>query len=155
MKHSHELRRCLVDCDTAGIIKLWRHIAPHLPQPETAYEANAAIHMARTQMESLPEKLRVYSHSWLRDEGLPSQLPDHLKAKADRMYPVGFKAVGLATHSRTPRAIAIRDVMEEAVHETYADGHRDQPQIVKARILEMRQWFIRKMDGIAVNLLRR
>jgi len=151
MKHSHELRRCLVDCDAEGIMKLWKHVAPHLPQPETAYEANAAIHMARTQSERMPVKLRLYSHAWLRDEGLPSQLPDHLKSRADRLYPVGTRAVGIATHTRTPRANGIRGVMEYAVNETYADGHSDEPQVVKARMMEKRADFIRKADGIAAR----
>src|SRR5262245_55445079 len=155
MRHSHELRRCLVNCDADGIMKLWRHVAPHLPQPETAYEANAAIHMARTQSENVPVKLRLYSHAWLRDEGLPSQLPDHLKARAERLYPVGTKAVGIAVRHRLPRSLGIRGVMENAVHETYADGHSNEPQVVEARMLEKREDFIRQADGIVAANMRK
>src|SRR5262245_63403080 len=103
MQHSAELRRCLLDVDVAGIRKLWRHVAPHLPQPETDYEACAAIHMARTQATFLTVDARCYSHAWLRDENLPSQLPDWLKPKAERMYPVGFSAVGISVSTANGR----------------------------------------------------
>ena len=144
MKYSDEMRRIIMDCDAEAAVKLHEHLFPHLPKPESVREARATIHLARTAMSSVPSKLRCYSHAWLRDEGLPSALPDHLKKKADRLYPVGARAVGIAVKYSSPRSLAIRSVMETAVLETYADGHSDEPQIVKARMLEKRAEFIRR-----------
>lgn len=145
MQHTAELRRCLLEVDVDGIVKLWRHVAPHLPQPTNSFEATAAIHMARVQMESMPLKSRYYSHCWLRDAALPSQLPDALKPSAERMFPVGARAVAIAVKNVTPLALGVRGVMEDAVRETYADGHERQPLIVKARMLEMRGRFLRRL----------
>ena len=149
--HSSEMFRCLRDCDVEGIKKLWSHVAPNMPQPENGYQAAAQIHIARTGMEKMPVKLRLYSHCWLRDEGLikASKLPDHLRPRAEREYPVGVRAVGIAVKplsgAFTPYHLGIRSEMEYAVHETYADGHADQPQVVKARMLERRALFKKRV----------
>jgi hypothetical protein len=86
VEHSAELLRCLRDGDVTAIRRLYREIAPHLPQPSSDVEAWASLHHARTQVEALPLKLRAYSHRWLLDQGLPSGLPDALKPLAERMY---------------------------------------------------------------------
>src|SRR5262252_6110655 len=125
-KHSAELRRCLLACDIEGVRRLWQHVAPHLPQPESDAAALMSIHYARTQMVSLPLKARAYSHRWLIDNGFPSGLPDALKPKAERIYPRIIDAVGIATGTRNPAmvpvVIAIRDKTAETVLDCYANG---------------------------------
>jgi hypothetical protein len=131
MQHSAELLRCLRECDVEGMRALWQHVSPHLPQPESDEEALISIHMARTQTDPLPLKLRAYSHAWLTERGLPSQLPDHLKPKAQRIYPVIVTAVGTAVSGArfgTPVTGAhadlneeLRAVMRNTVLECYAD----------------------------------
>ncbi len=142
MKHNAEFRRCLLDLDVIGICALWFEVSPHLPQPRNNEEALATLHFARTQAESIPKLKRCYSHSWLLERGLPSGLPDRLKAKADRLYPRKAEAVGIAVKSLSAggdaRARAIERAMSDAVEECYADGERD-PGVIKARMAEARR----------------
>jgi hypothetical protein len=139
MDRASEFRRCLLELDVIGACDLWFAVSPHLPQPKNNEEALITLHHARTQASSIPARLRCYSHAWLLERGLPSGLPDHLKPKADRMYPREVKAVGVAvgTLSQLPefieRARAIQKAMSDAVAEAYADGVTD-PDIVKARM---------------------
>lgn len=129
MQHADEFRRCLIDCDTAGIRRLWLHVSPHLPQPATDVDALISIHHARTSAKSVPFHLRAYSHRWLVDNGYPSGMPDELKPKAERIYPRVVSAVGIAVKATSLRrresALAIRDAMSYAVAEAYADGKTD------------------------------
>jgi hypothetical protein len=142
MKHAAEFRRCLTELDVVGACALWFRIAPHLPQPKNNHEALVTLHHARTQARSIPDKLRCYSHSWLCERGLPSGLPDHLKAKADRLYPRVVKAVGIAVKSMSieneDRARAIEKAMSDAVAECYADGITD-PGRIRERMEAARQ----------------
>jgi len=144
MQHSAEMKRCIRDCDIDGYTKLTKHINPAL-SPENSWQAAFQIHLARSGMRSMPINLRFYSHCWLRDSGLAqhSLLPDKLKPRAERMYPVGVQAVGVMTRTKTDRALAIRKVMEDAVLETQADGLDLGDRRVHERMLEMRQRFIR------------
>jgi hypothetical protein len=146
--HSAAMYCCIRDIDAETAVRLWKQERPHAPQPENTYQAVMMLHYARTKLASMPQRLRFYSHCWLRDEGLPSALPDHLKPKAERMYPVGVRAVGIASGSapgrKGPFNYAIEKVMSDAVKETYADGHENQPEIVRARMLEKRAEFKRR-----------
>jgi hypothetical protein len=76
------------------------------------------------------------------ERGLPSGLPDHLKPKADRIYPRTVEAVGVAVLATSAdgvtRARAIEKAMSDAVAECYADGERD-PEIIKSRMAEARR----------------
>ena len=85
---------------------------------------------------------RAYSHSWLRERFLPSQLPDELKPRAERMYPVVFGAVGISTKTRSPLALAVRGAMEDVVLEAYADK-RTQPAFLRGRMREARAKVLR------------
>jgi len=143
--HSAEFRRCLVDCDTVGIRKLWAHVSPHLPQPQDDDQALVTIHHARTQAQSLPLKLRAYSHRWLTERSLPSGLPDELKPSAERLYPRIVSAVGIAVkpfRQSADHAKALQGAMSDAVADAYADG-RQEPEFVKARMREARDKFLR------------
>lgn len=133
-----EYRRCLIELDVAGARALWRHTDPHLPQPKTDAEALFALHVARTVAQIVPPRLRYYSHRWLCERGKTSMLPDHLRASADRMYPVIADAVGIASKATsTEVSHAIVGAQSLAVLNCYANGDRD-PVIVKTQMIAAR-----------------
>lgn len=148
--HAAEFKRCLEQCDVAGIRALWRHVSPHLPQPVNDAEALVTIHSARTQSESLSNKARFYSHRWLLDNGFPSSLPDALRPSAERMYPRVVEGVGISVNFRNPILKPlnepVRRSMEDAVSEAYADGNTE-PSFVKVRMAEAREITVRKLVG--------
>jgi hypothetical protein len=136
--HAAEYRRCLVDLDVAVVRRLSAHTDPHLPQP-TDSEALACLHMARTASQTIVPRLRYYSHRWLLDRGLPSQLPDRLKRSADRMYPRKVTAVGIAVGSPLPQVSrSISGAMEYAVADCFANGDGDDHLTVRTRMIEAR-----------------
>jgi hypothetical protein len=140
LRVSAEIRRCLIELDTQGIIRIWSRLRPDLPVPGSRGDALIALHFARTAAISVPLRLRAYSHRWLIDNGYPSQLPDYLKPRAERLYPRTEAAVGIAVTSKYPVVKhAIQTAMEQAVLEAYADGHSDDPEIVRQRMLEARR----------------
>jgi hypothetical protein len=114
MMHEH-FRAALETLDVALVRKMWAHVMPHLPQPENDDDAMTSIHMARTAIPMIRFRDRAYSHSWLLERGYPSQLPDNLRPRAERLYPVTVPAVGLAVKNRTPVASGILRAMEGAV----------------------------------------
>lgn len=132
-----DFRRCLVECDIAGIRRLWAHVSPHLPQPGSDHEALATIHRARTEAASITLRLRAYSHRWLVDHGYPSGLPDELKPKAERLYPRVAEGVGIAALRSQPHTPIVQAVMRDAVMECYADG-KTEPGFVRERMMEAR-----------------
>jgi len=142
------MRRCLIECDVAQMRRLDQHLMPHLSALSDR-DILITIHVTRTLSDFVPFRLRAYSHRWLTDNGYPSRLPDVLRPKAERMYPVVVSAVGVSSQAGPGRAktafnYAIEKVMSDAVLEAYADGHANEPQIVKARILERRAEFKRR-----------
>ena len=140
MLASDEIRRCLIELDIEGMVRAWGRMWPGLPVPATRGEVLVALHIARTTAATVPLRLRAYSHRWLIDQGYPSQLPDHLKSRAERLYPKVEKSVGISVNSKYPVVKhAIQTAMEQAVLEAYADGHSDEPEKVRQRMLEARQ----------------
>jgi hypothetical protein len=150
MSTSDDFRRCLEELDVAGVRQLWHFVQPNLPQPATDLEALVTLHVARTQAASIRFRLRAYSHRWLTDGGYPSMLPDELRPRAERMYPKIADAVGISVNMRSPDmkplAVLIRQSMEDAVNECYADGKRD-PVFVRARMMEARRNTLKKLLG--------
>jgi hypothetical protein len=144
-------RRSLETLDTAEGFRLWAHAFPHLPPPENDDGMLTMMHLARTQSESLPFKLRAYSHQWLCERDLPSQLPDHLKPSAERIYPRVAHAVGISYNFRDealkPAADMIRGAMEGAVMDADADGKLTDSPFVKARMYEARDKERRALFG--------
>lgn len=120
---------------------MWSQLAPHLPQPKTDDEAEAIMHLARTETWSIPLRPRAYSHRWLLERGLPSRLPDRLKPRAERLYPQVVEGVGISLNTNKewlkPAIPIIRGAMEDAVSEAYADG-RTNPDFVRTRMQEAR-----------------
>lgn len=131
----------------AGIKAVWRHVSLHLPQPQTDREALVAIHYARTLAQSIPFKLRAYSHRYLLDNGFSSGLPDDFKPKAERIYPRIVEGVGIAVRaaSEYSKLIApvIQGAMSDAVSEAYADGLTD-PAFVSQRMKEARERVLKR-----------
>ena len=148
---SDDMRRCLETLDIAGARRIWEHLAPHLPPIENDNAVLSALHAARTHAQSVDEPLRLYSHRWLEDRGLPSGLPDHLKPKADRLYPRVVSAVGIAVRASSPElapaGIEIRTAMEHAVLEADADGRLNDDDFVKARMADARFKARKKLFG--------
>lgn len=139
----------MVMLDVAGMKRLAAETMPHIP-PQSDADVLASLHMARTQAESLPLRLRAYSHSWLMERGLPSQLPDALKPSAERLYPRVVTGVGISVNFKAPElkpaGDLIRKAMEAAVEDCYADGRED-PAYVKPRMIEAGQKERRKLFG--------
>lgn len=136
----NEFGRCLQDLDIQAAAELWPTIFPGSPLPNKG-GLLTFLHHARTQADSIPFKLRAYSHRWLTERDLPSGLPDMLKPKAERIYPRIAEAVGVSVKAMSaasiPLARAMELAMSGAVEEAYANGNRD-PEFVKARMQEAR-----------------
>lgn len=97
--HGTEIRRCLVEMDVAGLMKIWRHVAPHLAD-QTPAQTLISAHMARVEMKFISLKLKTYSKDWLAERGI---------AKVDGVWvdglspqPVIASAVGIASKSKYP-----------------------------------------------------
>lgn len=145
-----EFRQALVDGDVNQLMRIWARTASHLPQPTNREQGEIVMHRARTETTSIAYKLRFYSHRWLTERLLPSGLPNELRPRAERMYPVIVDAVGIAVKNNSPllkpATDLIRRAMENAVSELYADGQRD-PVIVKRAIDEARMAEVGKLFG--------
>lgn len=150
--YSAAVRRCFETLDVSLMRKLWKHIAPHMPQPKNDEEALVTLHMARTSCDAIDAKLRMYSHAWLRERSYPSQLPDHMKASAERLYPIVVKAVGTSINSFSgvikPVLGEVRQAVKDAVLEIHADGKIDDSDLVRRRINEAKQLALGKLLGI-------
>jgi hypothetical protein len=92
MSLASAFRRCLETLDIVGIRKLWSIVSPRARQLKSDEEAEIALHMARTATESLSDAMRLYSHEFLVERGLPSQLPPHMLPEP----PVVVDAVGIS-----------------------------------------------------------
>jgi hypothetical protein len=142
---------CLRELDVKGIRQLWHLIAPNMPQPQSDHEALCTMHYARTTMMVLPARARFYSHRWLLDHNIVSGLPDHERPSAERMFPQVVSSVGISVNSSSdlvkPIIPIVRGAMEDAVHEAYADGRRDDIPFIKQRMSEARTTVVRKLFG--------
>lgn len=151
MSVADDFRRCLEECDVEGIRRLHAHAMPHMPAPQTDAQALISIHLARTQSESIALKLRAYSHRWLVDNSYPSQLPDSLRPKAERLYPKVVDGVGISIGTKSelmkPVVVHIQRAMSDAVLECYEDGKKE-PAFVKARMADAREGVVQKLLGI-------
>lgn len=141
--YSAAFQACIETLDVALMRKLWRHIQPNLPQPENDEETLISLHMARTQTSALDARLRMYSHAWLVERGYPSQLPDHLRASAERMYPRVVRAVGISVNASSPLRQAVMLPVREAMADAVLEIHADDPTLgddalVKRHMMEAR-----------------
>jgi hypothetical protein len=74
IEHAALFRQCLIDLDVKMMRQLWNHVSPHLPQPKTDEECLNTMHLARLQMITLPEEMRVYSQAWVKERGLSNDV---------------------------------------------------------------------------------
>ena len=143
-------RNLLEAGDLDGLRAHWAAAAPNMPQPDSREKAEIVMHHARTQANSLPLKARAWSHRWLGERDLPSGLPDKLKPSAERLYPVIAEGVGISINTRNPwlkpAMVEVRQAMEYAVSEAYADGRRE-PAFVKLRMGEARERTYKSLFG--------
>ena len=150
MSAQSEFRRALEEADHRRLRELHAIVVPHLPPPESDEAAEITLHMARTQAQWLSDRKRCYSHAWLIERSLPSQLPDNLKAKAERLYPRIAEAVFVSANSQSPLVKPIAKIAQaamcEAVEDAYANGDRD-PVLVRSRMLEARDTTFRRLLG--------
>lgn len=137
--------------DVEGLRKAWGEISPHLPQPETYAQAEITMHMARTSHEQVSLKARAWSHRWLEERSFPSQLPDALKPKAERIYPRVASAVGISVNSDNqyikPILGEVRQSMEHAVLEAEADGKLEDSNHVYSRMMDAKDRTFRQLLG--------
>lgn len=150
MSHAAAFRDALEAGDVAGLRALHAHVAPHLPAPKDDAEAQVTLHMARTASSAISLKARAWSHRWLTERGLPSQLPDRLKPSAEQICPRKVGAVGISVNfgsgDLAPAGKLIRGAMEDAVNEAYADRRTD-PVFVSRRMAEARTREARALFG--------
>lgn len=152
MSAQSEFHAALESGDVRLVRKASAKLFPHLPQPESAEAAEASMHMARTQLAILPIEARAWSHCWLVERGLPSQLPDELKPKAERMYPIVVEAVFVSANSNSPMlkpvAKLVQAAMSDAVLEAEADGRLSDVPFVRARIQDARAKTFKQLLGV-------
>lgn len=140
-----EFRQLLEDGDVDGLWRAWGRVAPHLPQPKSRDEAEITMHIARTATRSIPVSAQQYSHRWLTERQLPSQLPGD-------MLPRLVEAVGISVNFSSsylkPAAAEVRTAMESAVLDRFAMGDKN-PLVVQAAMAEARNKAMRALFGRA------
>lgn len=124
---------------------------PHLPKPDNPAEAEVILYIARTECEYVSFRKRAYAHAWLSERGLPSKLPDKLKPKAERLYPIFKDAVGISVNTGNeyfrPAFLQVRRAMEIAVEDIYANNDQDDIILVKRRMREAKADESRRLFG--------
>lgn len=150
-RHADVMLQVLADLDVDTFRSLWSEVFPHLPPVKDDTEALVAIHLARTASDRTATEKRLYSHDWLIERGLPSQLPNELKRSSERVIPRTVTAVGLAVKARNPEnagaALIIRGEMERAVLEAEADGRLNDDDHVRQRVQEARRKIRKQLFG--------
>lgn len=139
------------DGDVAALRGLWAKAAPHLPQPANDAQAEIVMHRARTESGSISLRARAWSHRWLTERQLPSGLPDELRPKAERLFPIVAEGVGIAVRASSPlfrsAAAEIQQAMSDAVADAYAEKRTD-PAFVTARMQEARERTAKALFGV-------
>lgn len=147
-KYSDEFVTILEELDVAAARKLWAAELPYLDQPKTDDDALVQLHATRTGAFRVSLRARAFSHRWLLERGWPSLLPDHLRPRAERLYPRVAEAVGIAVGFSSPLLKPIVQpllrVMETSVLETLGDGVTD-PVVIKERMLAAKDRELRKL----------
>lgn len=143
-------RRAIADLDVVTARRHWASMFPGQPIVDDA-RILAMLHLARTMTPGIADKLRFYSHRWLVDHNLPSFLPDDLKPKAEREYPVVALGVGISVNFRSPELRPIGDevaaAMSHAVLEAQADGKLGDAAHVRRRMAQAKAETLGKLIG--------
>lgn len=145
-----EFRQLLEAGDARALRRAWHKLMPTMPQPDSDEQAELTMHVARTASVMVSFKARAYSHRWLTERSMPSQLPDELRPKAERMYPVVAEGVGVSvgfvSKWMAPAALEVRGAMNDAIEECYADRRTD-PAFVSSRMAEAKEKTLRALFG--------
>jgi hypothetical protein len=143
-------RQALAAGDVKALRAIWAADMPHLPQPQSDADAEIVMHRTRTETACLPLDARAWSHRWLTERSLPSGLPDALKPKAERLYPVVQEGVLIGVKARSeifrPAAAEIQRAMENAVADAYAERRTD-PAFVSAQMKAARERTAKALFG--------
>lgn len=94
--HAAEFRRCLIEADVSGIMKVWAHTAPHLATASPA-DALLSLHIARCEAKYMPKKLKEWSTAFLADQGI-QKLDGRWTAGLPKPTPIA-EAVGISSRS--------------------------------------------------------
>lgn len=134
MEHASLFRQCLTTLDVPLMRRLWKHVAPHLPQPKTDIETLLAMHMARVRMMTLPEEARAYSEQWLID---------HRVARDTFAVGISVKAASSPDPGQRRRGVYVQNEMAYSVEQSLRFGIRlDDPKDaaeVKRRMMVARE----------------
>jgi hypothetical protein len=115
-------RRCIIDLDVIGVRRIWRLVAPGMPQLETDEETLHALHLARTKARFVPAKYRDYSQAWL-DE----------RQRKIVAHAVGV-AVGIQDARYTEANMEMAAEMSGAVSNAHQEGvplHEDAAEVTR------------------------
>lgn len=146
-----EFRVLLEAGDARAVAAAMLKAQPHIPAPANDEQAEIAMHMARTATFGVSFRYRAYSHRWLTERSLPSQLPDWLKPDAERLYPAVASAVGISLNTKSeiirPALVEVRGAMEYAVLDAEADGRLEDVPFVRKRMAEAKQRTLKALFG--------
>lgn len=137
-EHATEFRRCLIHMDVSGMMRLWKHVAPHLSN-QSPMDALISMHMARCDMKRISLKLKKYSEEWLYERGY--QKVDGKWISGPPPVSVIAESVGIAVKSNDPRVRKrIHRAMNDALENSLAKGITEPPiqreNMLKARAKE-------------------
>jgi len=141
MDHAAEYRRCLMEADVPGIMRVWNHTDPHLPQPSPS-EALLQLHLARAEAKSIPKKLRMYSFDLLYEQGIKKIDGEWVKDEpvflGEGDPSIKALSVGIASKSSYPEVkTRIEAAMKDAYLNEIAKGITE-PAIHRKKMLEAR-----------------
>ena len=150
--HGAEMKRCIIELDIDAAQRLWHHMAPHMAKPESDEQTLMVLHMARTALDSAKFEARAYSHAWLCERSLPSQLPDKLKPRADRLYPRIVTAAAYSINFKSsflkPIKSLVMKAIDERMNELWADSKKTpDAQLVLKEICDTKNNIMRALVG--------
>jgi len=111
MVNDRDIWRCLLSLDVNGFRNATRAPAPHLPQPESDWQALYVMHLSRVRMLHISPQQKRYSEHWLREIAPKTRIA---------------AAVGIAVKARNAesaeRASDVQAAMSEAVIAAVKEG---------------------------------
>jgi hypothetical protein len=120
--HEAEFRRCLLQADVSGIMRVWRATAPHLAQL-TEKESLLALHMARVDAKSIPKRLKEYSLRLLEEHGIEKHNGKWTQGPPTKS--VFSESVGIASMSMGPRTQwnhSVMNIMRDGLYKAFSKG---------------------------------
>jgi hypothetical protein len=131
-EHASEVRRCLLESDLPGLLRVWAHVAPHLCEL-TPRESMIAMHMARCEAKRMPRKLKEYSQAWLAEIGVTKFDGRWVQGPPPTQLVSG--SVGISSKSNDPGfAKKIVTAMEDALLNAMAKGVEEPPMQKEAML---------------------